>query len=109
MHIPVMFLYIIIGASATIAIFTVSMFVSNCLADSRQRRSFKRFNNAPIVINPYYVVSVDLVSANDKTVILQLRFHLTKDSDKPSFDHFFKNGQLARQAFNEIARYLETF
>ena len=87
----------------------MSLIVANYLADSKQKRYFKRFHNAPIVINPYYVVSLDLVSANDHTVVLQLRFHLTKDSDKPSFNHSFKNGQIARQAFNEIARYLETF
>ncbi len=109
MHIPVAYLYIFIGAAATFAIFTMSMIVANYLADSKQRRHFKKFNSAPIVINPYYVVSVDLVSANDHTVVLQLRFHLTKDSDKPSFNHTFENGQIARQAFNEIARYLETF
>ena len=108
MRIPVEYLYIFIGVAATFAIFTASMIVANYLADSKQRRRFKRFNNAPIVINPYYVVSVDLVSANDNSVVVQLRFHLTKDSEKPSFDHPFKNGQLARQTFNEIARYLET-
>ena len=109
MHIPVMYLHIFIGVAATFAIFTMSMIVANYLADSKQRKRFKRFNNAPIVINPYYVVSVDLVSANDAAVVLQLRFHLTKDSDKPSFDHPFKNGQVARQTFNEVAQYLETF
>ena len=109
MRIPIVYLHIFIGVAATFAIFTMSMIVANYLADSKQRRRFKRFNNAPIVINPYYVVSVDLISANDDAVVLQLRFHLTKDSDKPSFDHSFKNGQLARQTFNEVAQYLETF
>lgn len=83
------------------------MLMSNNLLAPRRFQQFKKFNNAPIVINPHYVVSVDLIRVGSDVAVLQIRFHLTKDSDKPSFGHDFENGQVARQAFEEIARYLE--
>ena len=107
MTIPSEFVYIFIGSAFTLVVCTVAMLVSNNLLAPRRLQQFKKFNNAPIVINPHYVVSVDLIRVTSDVAVLQIRFHLTKESDKPSFGHDFENGQVARQAFEEIARYLE--
>ena len=107
MIIPPVFIYIFIGSAFTLVVCIVSMLVSNNLLAPRRFQHFKKFKNSPIVINPHRVVSDDLIRVSSDVAVLQIRFHLTKESDKTSFGHDFGNGQLARQAFEEIARYLD--
>ena len=70
MIIPSEFLYIFIGSAFTLVVCIVSVLVSNNLLAPRRRQHFKKFDNAPIVIDPHYVVSVDLISVTSDVAVL---------------------------------------